>query len=45
MFQAKTEAVVEEITGDMLHNTVDIFVVRLQRVYKVEVSQIEHVFT
>jgi hypothetical protein len=34
--QAQIEAIVEEIMGDMLRDKVDNFVVRLQRVHKVE---------
>jgi len=41
---AGTVAVAEEITGDVLHDTVDNFVVRLQRVPEVDGSHIEHVF-
>jgi len=40
----ETEAVVE-ITGDMLRETSDNFVVPLQRVREVEGSHNEHVFT
>jgi hypothetical protein len=43
--QAETEAIAEEITDDMLHDTVDNFVVCLQQVHEVEGSHIEHVFT
>jgi hypothetical protein len=43
--QAKTEAVAEVITGDMLHDTADKFVVHLQQVHEVEGSHTEHLFT
>jgi peptide methionine sulfoxide reductase MsrB len=42
--QAEFEAVIKEITGDMLRNKVDNSVVLL-RVREVEGSHIEHVFT
>jgi hypothetical protein len=40
--QAETEAAAEEITGDMLRDSVDSFVVTF---HKVEGSHAEHVFT
>jgi hypothetical protein len=43
--QAETEAVYEEITGDMLRDTVDSFVVCLWRVHQVEESRSELTFT
>jgi hypothetical protein len=43
--QVKIEAVAEEITADMLRDTVNNFVVHLQQVHKVVGSHIEHVFT
>jgi len=43
--QAKIEAVAKQITGDMLSDTGDNFLVRLQRVHEVEGSHTEHVFT
>jgi hypothetical protein len=43
--QAEIEAVAEEITGDMLHDTVDIFVVHFQRVHKVKGSHKNHMHT
>jgi hypothetical protein len=42
--QGEIEAVAEEITGDMLRDTGDSFLVRLQRVHEVEGSHIEYVF-
>jgi hypothetical protein len=38
--EAKVEAVVEEITGDMLCNTNNNYVVHLQRIHKVEQSYV-----
>jgi len=43
--QAEIESATEEVAGDMLHDTVDNFVVRLQRVHEVEISQTENAFT
>jgi hypothetical protein len=43
--QVETEAVAEEITGDMSRDTVDNSAVRLYRVYEVEGFHIEIVFT
>jgi hypothetical protein len=43
--QAKAEAAVEEVTGDMMRDTAEKFVVHLQRVQEIEGSHIEHMFT
>jgi len=43
--QAETEADAVEMTGDMLCDSVDKFVVRLRRVHQVEGSIIEYAFT
>jgi hypothetical protein len=43
--QAENAAVAEEITGDILRDTADNFMVHLWRVHEVEESHIEHVFT
>jgi len=43
--QAETEAGAQEITDDMLRDTVDKFVVRLLGVNRFVGSHIEHVFT
>jgi hypothetical protein len=43
--QEEIEVVADEMTGDMLRDRVDSFVVCLQRVHVVEGSHIEHVFT
>jgi hypothetical protein len=40
----ENKAVTEEITGDMLRDRVDNFMVRLQRDHGVEGSRIEHAF-
>jgi hypothetical protein len=44
-FQAEIVAVTEEITGDMLLNTVDNFVVPLHVSHEVEGCHIEHMVT
>jgi hypothetical protein len=41
----ETEAVGEQITGGMLRDRVEKFVVCLQQVYEIEKSHTEHVFT
>jgi hypothetical protein len=43
--QTEIEAVDKGISGDVLHDTVDNFVARLQRVNEVEGSHIEHAVT
>jgi hypothetical protein len=43
--QVDIDAVAGEITGDMLHDKVDDFVVKLQQVHSIEESHIEHTFT
>jgi hypothetical protein len=45
LLQVEIEAVAEEITGYMLCDILDNFVVHLQWVHKVEGSHIEHAFT
>jgi hypothetical protein len=41
---AETEAVAEEITGDMLHDTINNCLFLLLEVHKVRGSHTEHVF-
>jgi hypothetical protein len=43
--QAETETVSEQVTGELLCDTGDKFVVRLLRVHEVEGSHIERVLT
>jgi hypothetical protein len=43
--EVEIEIVAEEITGNMLCDTGDNFVVHLHQVYEIKGSHIEHVFT
>jgi hypothetical protein len=43
--QAGGEAAAEEIPGDMLHDTVDNFVVHLHEVHMIKESHVQRMFT
>jgi len=43
--QAETEDIAEDIRGDMLHDTVNNFVIHLQQVHEIKGPHIEYVFT